>query len=100
MKKKTASTTKPWTAMTTAELDQATRGLENLRFEDTRPLNAREQEQWERARRGRPRKAIKAARVLISIEPAILARADALAKARGVSRSQLFVRGVSSLLAR
>ncbi len=85
--------------MTTAELEQATRGLENLRYQDTRPLNAGERQQWERAKRGRPRKAVKAARVLISIEPAILARADALARQRGVSRSQLFVRGVSTLLA-
>ena len=39
------------------------------------------------------------ARVLVSVEPGLLARADALARAHGLSRSQLVARGIGAVLA-
>jgi hypothetical protein len=57
-----------------------------------RPLTAKQQGQWEAAKRGRPRKSpgAKAVPTLITVEPKLLRRADAYAKKVGLSRSQLF----------
>jgi hypothetical protein len=57
-----------------------------------RPLTPYQRGQWERAKRGRPRKppGTKAVPTLITVEPQLLRRADAYAKKVGLSRSQLF----------
>lgn len=50
-------------------------------------------------RRGRPRKGKGAEVVSLSIEKGLLRKAERLAKAEGVSRSDLFSRGLRALLA-
>ena len=74
--------------MTSAERDADVAKYDaGVPFEQTRPLTARERARWERATRGpgRPPKpdSEKAVRVLISIDPALLARAHATARRRG-----------------
>jgi hypothetical protein len=52
-----------------------------------------------RVLRGRPRKGKGAQIVSLSIEKDLLRRAERLAKAQGLSRSELFSRGIRALLA-
>lgn len=61
-----------------------------------RQLTAAERAEWERARRGRPKKApgAKAARVLFTIDPELLKRADAYARRHGLTRAQLIATGL------
>ncbi len=90
---------KPFTKMTASELAEATREFDKPsppgRF---RPMTARERRGWDRAKRGRgrPSKAPgqKAKRVLLTIQPLLLAEADAFARRHGMSRSDLFARGL------
>ena len=91
---------KNWTQMTAIELGEATKDLATIRYEDTRPMNKAERAQWTRTkrRRGRPLKAEKATRVLISVERTLLKEADALARSQGVSRSQLIAQGLKTLI--
>jgi hypothetical protein len=102
--KKTRKTTvgKQWDQMTAADLAAATQGLEKVRFEDTRPMTAAQRRDWERSRHGpgRPRKAAgeKAARVLVTLKPQLLAEADAYAAEEGISRAELFARGLKAVL--
>lgn len=65
-----------------------------------KPLSATSRKLWAKAkrRRGRPRIGDGAAKVLVSVERGLLRRADALAKREGISRSQLFARGLSFLI--
>lgn len=104
MSKRPAKPAKYWTEMTAEELAEATKDLENLSFEDTRPMNARERREWEAFKRspGRPRKAAgeKAARVLVTVAPELLKEADAYAKKEGITRSQLFAQGLKSIMRR
>ena len=92
---------KHWSDMTAAELAEATKGFEDVRFEDTRPLTAAERADWERAKRGRgrPPKEVKAARVLITLEPELLSLADKFARRNGMSRSQLIAKGLHLAMA-
>jgi hypothetical protein len=55
---------------------------------------------WQKAKRkrGRPKIGAGAAKVLVSVERGLLRRADAFAKREGISRSQLFARGLSALM--
>ena len=95
---------KPFTKMTASELAVATREFDKpsapRRF---RPMTARERRRWERAKRGRgrPSKAPgqKAVRVLLTIQPPLLAEADAFARSHGLSRSELFARGLRVVFA-
>lgn len=104
MNQRNPKPSKPWTKMTAEELAEATKDLENLRFEDTRPLNAEERALWNRMKRasGRPRKAAgeKAARVLVTVAPDLLKEADAYAKKEGITRSQLVAQGLMSVIRR
>ena len=95
---------KPFTKMTASELAVATREFDKPsppgRFH---PMKARERRRWERAKRGRgrPSKAPgqKAVRVLLTIQPPLLAEADAFARSHGLSRSELFARGLRVVFA-
>jgi hypothetical protein len=86
---------KHYSEMTAAELADATRDLEHLKFEDTRPLTRAGRARFERARngrgRGRPSKlpTERVERVLISIAPGLLKRADEFAGSTNKSRSEL-----------
>src|SRR5437870_382245 len=64
------------------------------------PLSPKSRKLWQKAkrRRGRPRIGAGAAKVLVSVERGLLRRADALAKREGISRSQLFARGLAFLM--
>jgi hypothetical protein len=92
-----SSKSKSFFAMTDAERDaEVARFDKEIRFEDTRPLSAESRLLWERARqaRGRPKKAAKAARVLITVEPELLSLADRFARRHGLSRSEMIARGL------
>jgi hypothetical protein len=70
-------------------------------LDDFRPLTGEMRRQLRRAKgkRGRPRIGRGARKVLVSIERGLLEKADAAARARHVSRSQLFARGLEAVLA-
>ena len=74
------------------DFESLDRFARNLTLENTRPLNSRERQMWELAKRGRPKKApgTKAIPTLITVEPKLLRRVDAYARKAGISRSQLF----------
>jgi hypothetical protein len=67
-----------------------------------KPMSARMKKLWEKAKRkgGRPRVGLGATRVLISIERGLLEDADAFARQRRLTRSELFSRGVKAVLAK
>jgi hypothetical protein len=63
------------------------------------PLTPTQRRLHQRVHRGRPRKGKGAQIVSLSIEKELLRRAERLAKAQGLSRSELFSRGIRALLA-
>ena len=67
---------------------------------ETRPLSAAMRREWEKAkrRRGRPRSGEGAKPVYVTIERALLRRADNYAKAQGLTRAQLVAKGLMSVL--
>jgi hypothetical protein len=75
--------------------------LQHTKLSDLRPLSPEMREQWERAKRGRgrPRKLVKAARILITIEPELLAMTDAVAKKRKLTRAALIAEGLRMVIA-
>jgi hypothetical protein len=83
-------------------LFEASKKLQGVRFEKTRELTPAERALWNQAKRGRgrPKKAPgdKAARVLVSIAPGLLAEADEYARRQGISRAELFARGLLKVL--
>lgn len=91
---------KPLPAGDQARLEREVAGLATLSTAElrkrARPLTTTERAQWERAKRGRPRKApgAKAARVLFTIDPELLKRADAYARRHGLTRAQLIATGL------
>lgn len=92
--------TKPWSEMSADELEAATRGFQNIRFEDTRPLNDTEQGIWERTKRGRgrPRSGDGAVRVLVTLERRLKLQADEFAKKKGMGRSELISRALRKMI--
>ena len=74
-----------------------------ISFDETRPMSPRSQALWEIAERGRgrPRKPAneKAKRVLISLDPALLADVEAFASSKGLDRSKLFALSVQAFMA-
>jgi hypothetical protein len=95
-------TRKPLARMTAAELADATKGAENIDFEDTKPLPPAMAAAWDRAKRGRgrPRIGEGAEKVLISIEKRLLLVTDALARRKGLDRSKLIARAIREMLER
>jgi hypothetical protein len=87
--------------MTLAELREATKEFENINLSDLRPLTPEMRAKWESAKRGRgrPRKLVKAARVLTTIDPELLAKADAIAKKRNSTRAALIAEGLRLVVA-
>jgi len=100
MKKKK---TKPYTEMNTRELAEATREFDEEFVADrARPMNAAERKEHRRAAkrgRGRPRIGAGAERINITIERDLLARADALAADRKISRSEMIASALQLLVA-
>jgi hypothetical protein len=67
---------------------------------ESRPLNRRERQQWAKFRKkmGRPKIGKGAKIISLTVERDLLKQADALAKQEGVSRAQIFARGLRSVL--
>ena len=74
-------------------LDRMARGITPAKM---RPLSAAQRRRWEAATRGRPKKpaGTKSVPTLITVEPTLLKKVDAVAKKEGISRSQLFADAV------
>jgi hypothetical protein len=87
-------------ALSDAQKEEFYEECEHLGPQDAKPLTAVQRRLHARARRrGRPRKGAGAEIVSLSIEKGLLRRAEKLAKAQGLSRSDLFSRGLRVLLA-
>jgi hypothetical protein len=82
---------KHFTQMTADELAEATRQYDDMVIDKTRPLNRAEQKLWEQAQRGRGRPKVGrgAKKVSISLESSLLDETDALARKKGINRSEL-----------
>lgn len=77
--------------------------MDRFALKDAKPLSKRGTALWKRAKRGRgqPRKpdSQKTRRVVISVDPVLLRRMDAYAKAEGLDRSKVIALGVGKLIA-
>lgn len=62
---------------------------------ETRPLNARERAEWERAKRS---KWVSVEEVKVYVERGLLGRADAYAEAHGMTRAQLVAAGLTAVI--
>src|SRR4051812_44188821 len=95
---------KKYSAMTTAELREATRHYDQEHVAaQARPLSKTDKARFRRAaakaRAGRPKIGKGAERVLITMERGLLGEVDAYAKRHNVSRSQLIAGGVRMAMA-
>lgn len=95
---------KDFLKMTSRQREAEARKWERgISFEKTRPLSKHSQALWSLAKRGRGRppkpKDEKAARVLISVDPHLLAMIDAFAASNSVDRSKLFALSVQAFIA-
>jgi len=86
-------------ALSAAQKEEFFEECESLGDDVAAPLTPVQRRLHERAGRGRPRKGSGAQNVSLSIEKTLLRRAERLAKAQGVSRSELFSRGLRAVLA-
>jgi hypothetical protein len=89
--------------MSAAERDAKAKTWEReFSLDETRPMSKRSQALWKLAKRGRgrPRKAAgeRAKRVLISLDPTVIAMADAFASSQGLDRSRLFAISVKAFI--
>jgi hypothetical protein len=93
---------KPYSQMNAAELADATREYDGMVIDKTVPLSARERKLWQEAKRGRGRPKIGkgAKKISISLEGNLLDKADAVAKKRGLNRSELIAGFVAAGLRR
>ena len=94
---------KDFLKMTPAERDaQAKKWESGIYFADTRPMSKRSQTLWEFAKRGRgrPQKPAneRAKRVLVSLDPNLLALVEAFAASKGLDRSKLFAISVRAFI--
>ncbi|HZL37632.1 MAG TPA: ribbon-helix-helix protein, CopG family [Tepidisphaeraceae bacterium] len=87
--------------MTASELAKATEQFNKpFVFEDTRPMTRAERAEEHRLRRVRPRVAQGTKKISVSLENRLLKRADAMAKRRGINRSELITQFVAAGLER
>ena len=92
---------KPYQEMTTAELREATQEFDGENVGDTFGLPTPEQRaQFERAKRkrGRPRHGMGAKTISVTVEAALLAKTDRLAKKLKVPRAVLIARGLQAVV--
>jgi hypothetical protein len=85
--------------MTPAERAELTKEFDK-EFVPTKPMSSVGERLHKRARRkpGRPHVTRTSKRLAITMERELVARADALAKRKHLSRSELFAQGVQTLL--
>jgi hypothetical protein len=80
-----------------------TRLAKGTNYHQTRPLSRKEKALWEAAKRGRGRPPkspeTKSSRVNLTFDPVLLAKMNAYAKAKGISRAELVARGVKLAMA-
>lgn len=88
--------------MNPTELAAATKEFDReIDLSETRPLSAENRKWWNKARKGgRPKVGKGSKPILITMEQGLLEEADAYAKKLGMNRSQLFAKGIESLLNR
>lgn len=94
---------KPYWEMDTEELDRATRQLNKpFAIDKSRPLTPSERKLWQKVKRkrGRPKVGLGFLRISVSMERGLLRRVNALARARGLSRSGLLTLVLRKELAR
>ena len=91
---------KDFTKMTTAERDAEAEAFKGLTFEQTEPLSAENGKLWEMAKRGRPRKppGSHAERVMITLDPALVAAVVRFAAENGLTRSGLIAAAVRKFI--
>jgi hypothetical protein len=92
---------KPYTELTTDELREATKEFdEPLVMERlSRPMSQKERAAYLAAIKGPKANAPRRGRrVLITVQPELLRRADAYAKRQGLTRSELFAHGLQALM--
>ncbi|MFI5381480.1 MAG: hypothetical protein ACHRHE_19455 [Tepidisphaerales bacterium] len=103
MKKKQPMTVSRFLALSDAKKEAVYQECERIDpLEPGRPLSAAQRKRWQQAkRRGRPAKAAaeRAARVLITMPPDLLKKADAYAKEHGLTRAALFTQSIRALVA-
>lgn len=91
-------------ALPDSEKDRYVCEIESLtprqRLARSRPLNAREREQWRRFRKkaGRPKIGGGTTNVSVSLEKDLLRQADRFARRNGMSRSELIAKAVQSII--
>jgi hypothetical protein len=87
-------------ALTDAQKEEFYQECETISADKAKPLTPAQRRLHARTkRRGRPRKGKGAEIISLSIEKTLLRQAERLAKAEGLSRSDLFSRGLRALLA-
>ena len=100
MSKKSAQ--KPYWEMTTEELREATKEFdEDFVSDKCTPLTSEMRARWQAAKRkrGRAKQGNGAQVISVTVEKALLARSDALARKLGISRAGLIARGLKAVLA-
>ena len=92
---------KKYAEMNVRELAEATKQFdEDFAFEKGKPLTEEDRKRHAAARkRGRPRIGLGAEKVRVTIERGLLRQADAFARSRGLTRSELISRGLRAILA-
>src|SRR5262245_32074489 len=93
---------KPWTEMTTEELDRMAAEFDEEFVADTfQPLTPEKRAQWERARKKgrRPAKDNGGRIIAVHVDEKLLGRCEALAKKLRISRDLLVARGLKAILA-
>jgi len=104
MSKTKKSDIEEFIALPDSEKERIFQELENESPEDrlarSRPLNAREREQWRRfkARAGRPKVGKGAKAISLTVEIDLLKKADAYAKRHGISRAKLVAQGLRAVI--
>jgi hypothetical protein len=70
------------------------------RLARSRPLNARERQQWKRfkAKMGRPKIGKGAKTISLTVEKDLLDQADAYAKQHGITRAKLVAQGLAAII--
>ena len=100
--RKKLSAMEAFLALPDEEKERQVREFDKPFIADTfKPLTAAQRRFWERAKargRGRPRIGNGVKVISLSVEKGLLAEADCEAKARGISRAELFARGLRSVL--
>ena len=104
MNKRRKSSIEEFIALPDSQKERIYRELDSESAEESlarsRPLSARERAQWRRfmKKMGRPKIGQGAKTISLTVEKALLRRADAYAKQHGMSRARLVAQGLQAIL--